>query len=296
MQTLNILDDHFSEFNALRVFDSNHFENTKHGLALLEQLQTSLDFEKILNMFAMEASKYIEFSGLIFKNRKIIRSIRGSRAGKIEKKYELKIAGEFVGVLTYTFNSPISSTNNKILNELHQYLIYPLKNAIQYHNAIQLAMQDSLTGLGNRRCFDEQLKRAMHQACRQNSEVGLILCDLDKFKNINDTFGHQEGDKVLVHFAKALRKSIRDCDSIFRFGGDEFSIIVESASKQSLAIIDNRINQAISQDNLLTHYNVSSSLGMTFMQKNDNEQSFFERTDKLLYQNKLAPVRQLSLA
>jgi len=295
MQTLNILDNHFSEFNALRVFDSVHFENTKHGLALLEQLQTSLELEKILNMFAMEAAKFVDFSGLYFKNGQITQSIRGSRKGKSERQFELKIAGEFIGILTYAVNTPISLTNYKILNELHQYLVYPLKNAIQYHQAMQLAMQDTLTGLGNRRYFDEQLKRAMHHANRHRSHVGLIVCDLDKFKSINDNFGHQIGDKVLMHFANALRSSVRDSDSIFRFGGDEFSVIVESASDQSLIVIESRINHALAQDALLAKYQVSVSLGMTFMNRADSEMSFFERADKLLYQNKLSAGRNLSI-
>lgn len=295
MQTLNILDNHFSEFNALKIFDSVHFENTKHGLALLEQLQTSLELETILNIFAMEAAKFVDFSGLYFKNGQLTQSIRGSRKGKSERQFELKIAGEYIGILTYAINSPISLANYKILNELHQYLVYPLKNAIQYHQAIQLAMQDSLTGLGNRRYFDEQLKRAMHHAKRQHSQVGLIVCDLDKFKTINDNFGHQIGDKVLTSFANALRSSVRDSDSIFRFGGDEFSIIVESASEQSLLVIESRINHALNQDSLLAKYQISSSLGMTFMNKADNEQSLFERADKLLYQNKLCCEGNLSI-
>jgi len=295
MQTLNILDNHFSEFNALRALGSSHFENTKHGLALLEQLQTSLELEKILNMFAMEAAKFVDFSGLYFKNGQITQSIRGSRKGKSERQFELKIAGEFIGILTYTINSPISLTNYKILDELHQYLVYPLKNSIQYHQAIQLAMQDALTGLGNRRYFDEQLKRAMHHANRQRSHVGLIICDLDKFKVINDNFGHQVGDKILIHFANALRSSVRDSDSVFRFGGDEFSIIVESASEQSLLVIENRINYALSQDALLAKYQISTSLGMTFMNRDDNEKKLFERADKLLYKNKLSSGRNLSI-
>lgn len=295
MQTLNILDTHFSEFNALRAFDSNHFETTKHGLVLLEQLQTSLDLEKVINMFAMEAAKFVDFSGLYFKNGQITQSIRGSRKGKSERQFELKIAGEFIGILTYSINSPISLTNYKILDELHQYLVYPLKNAIQYHQAMQLAMQDSLTNLGNRRYFDEQLKRAMHHANRQRSHVGLIICDLDKFKVINDNFGHQVGDKILINFANALRSSVRDSDSVFRFGGDEFSIIVESASDQSLIVIESRINNALCQDALLAKYDISTSLGMTFMSRDDNEKTFFERADKLLYQNKLSCGHNLSV-
>jgi diguanylate cyclase (GGDEF)-like protein len=286
MQTLNILDSQFSPFNALNVFGSVAFENNKNGLVLLEQLQTTLDLDKILNIFSMEAAKFVDFSGLNFKSEFSENAIRGSRKAKSEKSFELKINNEYIGILTYQINSPISLTNHKILRELHQYLVYPLKNALSYQQALLLARQDSLTDLGNRRYFDEQLKRAMHQAKRQQSQAGIIVCDLNKFKAINDTFGHPTGDKVLQQFSKVLKASVRDSDSVFRFGGDEFVILVEDASKQSLHIIEHRIENEISCNPLLKEYQVSCSIGMCFMKNSDTEASFFERADEALYQNK----------
>jgi len=295
MQTLNSIDHHFSEFNAFRVFDSVALESNKRGLALLEQLQITLDIEKLLNIFAMEAAKYIDFSGLYFKYGSIRKTVRGSRQGKKERQFDLKINNEFIGVLTYAINTPISMSNFKILNELHQYLLYPLRNAISYSEAMQLARQDALTGLGNRRYFDEQLKRAMHSANRQHTRVGLIVCDLNKFKAINDTHGHKVGDDILIHFANALCASIRDSDSVFRFGGDEFAILVENASDNSLDIIDARLQQAIMNDALLAKYQVTSALGACFMNRADDEHSFFERADQALYRQKMNMPRTLSL-
>ena len=164
-----------------------------------------------------------------------------------------------------------------------------------YHQALQLAMEDSLTGLGNRRYFDEQLKRAMHQANRQQTQVGLIVADLDKFKQVNDSYGHKIGDKILIQFAKALLTSIRDSDSAFRFGGDEFAIIVEQASSNALEIIEFRIKHALTNDPALRQYNVGCSLGSTFMNRADNEHSLFERADSILYQRKTASAAELRL-
>jgi two-component system cell cycle response regulator len=295
MQTLNLVDNQAFEFNAFKVFDSPTNDNSKRKLALMEQLQTSLELDRLLNIFAMEAAKYVDFSGLYFKKGDITSAIRGSRQGKSERLFELKLNQKFVGILTYAINSPISITNYKILNELHQYLIHPLNNALHYQEALQLAMQDGLTSLNNRRCFDEQLKRAMHHANRQSSKVGLIVCDLDKFKLINDTYGHDIGDEVLIQFSQALKDSIRDSDSSFRFGGDEFSIIVENATFDSLMVIEQRIYSAMARDTLLSKYNVSCSLGYTFMNRMDTETSFFKRADKALYQRKTFKGRRLSL-
>jgi len=295
MQTLNLVDNQAFEFNAFKVFDSPNHENTNRKLALMEQLQTSLELDRLLNIFAMEAAKYADFSGLYFKNGDVSAAIRGSRQGKSERHFELKLNQKFVGILTYAVNSPISITNFKILNELHQYLIHPLNNALNYQMTLQLAMQDGLTSLNNRRSFDEQLKRAMHRANRQHSKVGLIICDLDKFKAINDTFGHAIGDEVLIQFSKALKLSIRDSDCIFRFGGDEFALIVEDATKDALMVIEQRIYHAMSKDALLAKYEVSCSLGFTFMDRIDTQESFFERADRALYQQKIYQHSKLSL-
>ena len=207
----------------------------------------------------------------------------------------MKIADDFIGTLSYGINGPISLTNYKVLEKLHQCLLHPLKNSIAYHAAMQLAMQDSLTGLGNRRYFDEQLKRAMHNANRHHSLVGLVLVDLDKFKVINDTYGHTTGDLVLQEFANILHQCIRDSDSLFRFGGDEFSIIVENANDTALTIIEKRINLALANNVLLNKYQLGCSIGSTFMNRADNEKSFFDRADEILYRSKMQAATHLSV-
>ena len=295
MQPLNIFDNEFSQFNAFRVFDKHENGELKHGKQLLEQLQSTLDIGKLLHIFALQASKFADFSGLYFQKAGLKVAMPGSRPAKNERKYDIKINGEFIGVLNYAINSPISLSHHKVLKELHAYLAYPMRNAIMYHQALQLAMEDALTGLGNRRYFDEQLKRAMHQANRQQKHVGLIVADLDKFKQINDTHGHKVGDTILIQFAKALLSSIRDSDSVFRFGGDEFAIIVEQASNNALELIECRIKHALTIDPTLKEYGVACSLGSTFMTRADNEHSLFERADSILYQRKTASAAELRL-
>ncbi len=295
MQTLNIIDNRFSEFSAFGVFDSVSFDKNKKGLQLLEQLQTSLELSDLLNKFALEAAKYNDFSGLSFSGPDGAATARGSREGRLEKRFELMLNNEFLGTLKYSLNKAMSKKTLTIFDELHSYILYPFKNALTYQRALKLAMQDSLTGLGNRRYFDEQLNRAINHASRQKSDVGLVVSDLNKFKAINDTFGHHVGDKVLQHFAIALKSCTRESDSVFRFGGDEFAIIVEDASQESLDIIHHRIELAISKDPILTKYQVSCSLGATFWQRTDTTTSLFERADQALYSRKMNMTHKLSV-
>ena len=295
MQTLNILENPTSSFHTFNTLQSNTNVYGQNNTSLLEQLQTTLDLGKLLDIIAMEAARYISFSGLYFRSQTVSKTLRGSRKAKIERQFELKLNDEFIGTLSYGVNSPINSIHSKELNRIHQIILYPLKNALQYHQAIQLAMHDGLTGLGNRRYFDEQLKRAMHNANRHHTQIGLVLGDLNKFKAINDTYGHSIGDQVLQQFANILRSCIRDSDSVFRFGGDEFTIIVEHASEDALDVIQSRINIALKNNVLLAKYQVGCSLGTTFMNRADNEQSLFERADKALYRQKINLSKSLSV-
>lgn len=295
MQTLNILDNPTSSFNAFNALKNNTNVYGNNHASLLEQLQTTLDLGKLLDIIAMEAARYINFCGLYFKTQTVSKTLRGSRKAKNERQFELKLNDEFIGTLSYGVDSPISSIHSKDLQRIHQTILYPLKNALQYHQAIQLAMHDGLTGLGNRRYFDEQLKRAMHNANRHHTQVGLVLGDLNKFKAINDNYGHSIGDEVLKQFGNILRSCIRDSDSTFRFGGDEFAIIVEHASDDALDIIQSRIDNALKTNVLLTKYQVGCSLGTTFMNRADNEQSLFERADKALYRQKMNLSKCLSV-
>ncbi|WP_448566685.1 GGDEF domain-containing protein [Thalassotalea ganghwensis] len=295
MQTLNIIEKTRIDFNAFTLLNREDELAASQQLTLAKKLQTSLELDTILNSFAAEAANLVNFSGLFFKQGNITAKARGSRNTKKERIFELKLDGVYLGSLTYALNRPISIVNRKKLEQLHQLLLYPLYNAIQYQNAIKLAMEDGLTGLGNRRQFDQQLKRAMHHANRQQSRLGIIVGDLNKFKQINDTYGHQIGDEVLIAFADALVQSTRDSDSVFRFGGDEFAVIVENACDQSLQLIEQRIDHTIKRNATLSKYQVTCSLGYTFMTRVDTEESLFERADNMLYRRKMNMPVKLSV-
>lgn len=100
MQTLNIIDNSSSSFNAFQLFNENTLISAERLLNLVEQLQSTMCFDNLINRFAMEASKYAEFSGLSFQYHDGIANMRGSRPGKHKEQIELKINEELIGVLT----------------------------------------------------------------------------------------------------------------------------------------------------------------------------------------------------
>jgi two-component system cell cycle response regulator len=171
IRTVNVVNHPNSKFNAFTLFQHSG-QQTQRNLALLEQLQTTLDVKNLIDMFAVEVAKYVDFTGIYFKNVDVSASARGSRQAKTKRQFELKINDQFLGIITYAVNTPIRTSYYKVLTELHQLLINPLNNAVKYHQAIQLAMQDSLTQLDNQRSFDEKIKRSMAQANLRQASVG----------------------------------------------------------------------------------------------------------------------------
>jgi len=108
-------------------------------------------------------------------------------------------------------------------------IVTDLKQKLKYEEQLfYLAHYDDLTGLPNRRYFKEVLKKEIYRAKRNNTKFALIFIDLDNFKHINDRYGHMAGDNVLKHFANYLKKTLRKTDSIFRYAGDEFCILINN--------------------------------------------------------------------
>ena len=113
MQTLNILESQTPAFNIFNTLTTEVIEYKSEKSSLMQQLQTTLDLNKLLNIFAMEASKYVNFSGLYFKNQSVSVALRGSQKSKNERQFELKLNDEFIGTLSYEANKPINMRDRK---------------------------------------------------------------------------------------------------------------------------------------------------------------------------------------
>lgn len=110
---------------------------------------------------------------------------------------------------------------------------------------VELAERDELTGLYNRRRFHEELERTLADAARRGTEVGLLSFDLDGFKPVNDSFGHQAGDEVLVGLAQAVGRIVRRNEMLCRVGGDEFALLVPGSTAEGLLELAHRLVEAV---------------------------------------------------
>jgi diguanylate cyclase (GGDEF)-like protein/PAS domain S-box-containing protein len=157
-------------------------------------------------------------------------------------------------------------------------------------NLIYLAYHDALTGLKNRKAFYEQLQSAFYRAKRYGTELGLIYIDIDKFKKVNDTLGHEIGDALLREIKNRLETCLRKTDFISRIGGDEFVIIIDNPTKIHPGVIAQKIVEELSKPYKLDGYvvdYVSSSVGIsTFPSDAEDMDSLIKKADKAMYKAK----------
>jgi diguanylate cyclase (GGDEF)-like protein len=142
-----------------------------------------------------------------------------------------------------------------------------------------LADHDPLTRLLNRRAFVERLEAEVARSSRYTREFGLVVCDLDSFKSVNDRRGHAGGDEVLQMFARTIEKALRKGDNAFRIGGDEFALLLAEATEDDAREVIGRIRDQM--DGLRASFGVASCPGDA-----DNAQTLFRLADEALYQAK----------
>ncbi|MEO5333978.1 MAG: diguanylate cyclase [Magnetococcus sp. YQC-5] len=148
------------------------------------------------------------------------------------------------------------------------------------------AFIDQLTSLGNRRAFDEALKREMAQARRGNHPLALIIFDLDHFKHVNDTYGHHVGDQVLSSIGTLTQQTLRQSDLGFRYGGEEFVILLPETDAQGGVILAEKLRKRVEEFSFPVVGHKTASFGLAELLDADTVTTLMERADASLYQSK----------
>jgi len=182
------------------------------------------------------------------------------------------------------------------LDEIEAKLQRLIKERQLRHTLKRLSVRDGLTDLYNRRYFDHKLKEEVIRAKRQTYFLYLLLIDIDKFKQVNDMQGHQEGDNVLLNLADTLKGSTRDhVDLLFRFGGDEFAVIIPYAKEEQAVAIAERIrnNFIKNEKNDVTLSMGLAKLDLSIEDTDEAIKKLFLDADEALYSAKKAGGNQL---
>lgn len=151
---------------------------------------------------------------------------------------------------------------------------------------LKLATTDALTGIGNRRLFEEIFQAHQSLGERYDVTLFLLMFDIDNFKSINDTFGHVAGDSVLKELAELVSQSIRKSDILIRWGGEEFTILLQYPDPMSVMKIAEHIRHAIDKHSFKTIVHVTCSFGLTSIYPSETLDEVIERVDKALYRAK----------
>jgi len=159
--------------------------------------------------------------------------------------------------------------------------------AIRYES-----LTDQLTGLANRKHFDQSLERAVDVALRRGEPMSLVMCDIDHFKKFNDTFGHQTGDQVLRLVGAAIKGAVKGRDIAARYGGEEFGIILPNTQLQAAVTVGNQIRAAVMSKELIKRSTgeslgrITMSAGVAVFRDTDTRDTLIERADMALYASK----------
>ena len=153
----------------------------------------------------------------------------------------------------------------------------------------QAALTDGLTGMQNRRYFDDALREYLDEFGRIDKPVGLMILDLDHFKQVNDTHGHDVGDEVLRAVAQCVRGMTRYHDVVARLGGEEFAEVTPNMDAELLARFAERIRKSIASMSILSgnvRLKVTTSVGLAVWDRKESAEDFYRRADRQLYEAK----------
>ncbi len=151
------------------------------------------------------------------------------------------------------------------------------------------SLTDGLTGIPNRKAFDTALDRAIAAARESGEPMSLFMCDIDRFKNFNDTWGHQTGDQVLRLVAHCLSENVKGRDTAARYGGEEFAVILPQTAVVDSVVLANQIRMSVESRKLVKKSTgdilgtITISIGAAQLEADDTPASLIKRADKFLY-------------
>jgi len=166
--------------------------------------------------------------------------------------------------------------------------IFAYRNQDQHRRLEHLATIDPLTGVKNRRSMDEELDQAAANAERTGLTYALVLMDIDHFKKINDVYGHGIGDVVLTDMVTLIQQNTRKSDQLFRFGGEEFVLLLPGVDGNNLSAVMNNLQQVLRKYMRSPGGSVTVSFGVALLRHGESVASWLARADEALYKAKEA--------
>ncbi|MGF6201395.1 GGDEF domain-containing protein [Pseudomonas laurylsulfatiphila] len=263
------------------------------------QLQTSLEPQRILGTFYREIQRLVPLDALCYLHKISDLRLEFGQRGHHSISYSLSHDGEHLGELIFRRNQRFSEQEQGNLESLLAALLFPMRNALLYRTATQSALRDPLTGTGNRIAMDQTLQREIELSRRHLQPLSVLMLDIDHFKLVNDTHGHSTGDDVLKAVAASIKNQLRNVDMVFRYGGEEFLILLSNTSREPAAMVGERLRFAVQSEEYPADGQtilLTVSLGCSTLLPGESADSLLRRADSALYVAKREGRNRLEMA
>lgn len=276
---------------------SNAFTPTAN-FSITQILQTTLDVYDLIKRFHQTLQVMVPFHSFHYHHVPTQLGLDIGLRAQFQASYQLMLHGLPLGDIYFTRHTDFTEQEIFFIEKALTELVYPLRNALSYHEAIKNSFTCPLTQVGNRAAYNKSISREIEFAKRHHTPFSLILIDIDHFKTINDTYGHEAGDEALVKVAKLITQLNRTTDNLFRYGGEEFALVLSRTPIEGAECVANRICEQIEHACFDYHGKklaVTISAGVTAFVANDTPQTLFKRADSALYISKKSGRNRISL-
>lgn len=278
-------------FEAKKAVNLEHYD-------ISSALQTTLEFSELIHIFSNKIQELIPHNSFVYSNEIFNLEIKKGITAKNSLAYALKVEDIQLGNLKIMRTRPFKDAELILLESLLCSLIYPLQNATLYKQAVSMAFTDPLTKTHNRAALEDSLQREIQLANRRSNHLSVIFLDIDHFKSINDIHGHEAGDIALASAANCIKDALRGSDVVFRYGGEEFVILLSDTNLDDAQIIAERIRKSIECHTIaygMEILKLTASLGISSLRGNDTSDSFIKRADDAMYLAKEKGRNQVQL-
>ena len=259
-------------------------------LALAHALQVTQDPERTVDIFARHCARIVAHDRVAFTAPGTAPAAGGSgRPGAGRHDIDLRLEDRLLGTLRFTRRHAFRAAEVRALEAMSADLARPLDNALRHREAREAATRDPLTGAATRALLEDTLEREVRLVHRHGDALALLMIDVDRFKDINDRFGHPAGDRCLVTIAECISRRIRSSDILFRYGGDEFCVLLPRTGRRGARRLAERLRAAVDALRIPAGEGTihpTISLGVAAVVSGDRAAELLAKADAALYRAK----------